>query len=291
MELSPYELQRAENIRQNNARLEALGLEGQPQGPPRQPAAGSSRKRRVHAVDPEAYVRRSTRRVTRVDYTEPNAPAAGAAAASSSSSSSSRPEPASAEENEEDDAATAAVAVALAPAVPFIDDRPPAEDRSTRAVSVAVADILESAGRPVAGPSTKESVVALLACGGRPRFSKYLGALEWRNAVSLFVNVGGAEYNNLFLDGGRQITWFAGSQQHEETPIVRRLLGTSQSSKTTVLLFCRLVVPKAEPYVCCGQLRYVSHDFRRRPLKFTWALENHAELKKCAAFVELLNFK
>ena len=33
-----------------------------------------------------------------------------------------------------------------------------------------------------------------------------MGALEWQNAVCLFVNVGGAEYNNLFLDGGRQVT-------------------------------------------------------------------------------------
>lgn len=46
--------------------------------------------------------------------------------------------------------------------------------------------------------------------GGRPRFSKYMGALEWKNAVCLFVNVGGAEYNNLFLDDGRMVTWFAG---------------------------------------------------------------------------------
>ena len=62
-----------------------------------------------------------------------------------------------------------------------------------------------------------------------------MGALEWKNAVCLFVNVGGAEYNNLFLDGGRQVTWFAGSQQHDQTPIVRRLLGSERSANTTVL--------------------------------------------------------
>ena len=72
---------------------------------------------------------------------------------------------------------------------------------------------------------------------------------------------------------------------------MRRLLGSERSGNTTVLLFCRLVVPKAEPYVCCGTLRYASHDFRRRPLKFTWELEHHEALSKSAAFAALLGVK
>ena len=58
-----------------------------------------------------------------------------------------------------------------------------------------------------------------------------------------------------------------------------------------VLLFCRLVVPTTEAYVCCGALRYVSHDFRRRPLKFTWEFEDYEALRKSTAFRELLAVK
>lgn len=289
--LSAYELQRAANIRQNNAKLEALGLDGPQPEPLLQPAPRQPTRKRRTAPDAAETnprnVRRSARNLSRVDYSEPRVPGA----APSTSAKSARSDEPDADGEAEEEAREEEAELAQRAAVPFIDDRPPAEKQSTRAVSVQVPDILESVGQLVAGPSTKESVVALLAGGTLPRFSKYLGALEWRNAVSLFVNVGGAEYNNLFLDGGRQVTWFAGSQQHDETPIIRRLLGTAHSSNTTVLLFCRLVIPNAQPYVCCGKLRYVSHDFRRRPLKFTWELEQHEELVKSAAFMQLLKFK
>ena len=289
--LSAYELQRAANIRQNNAKLEALGLDGpQPevtlQPVPRQPA--QARKRKPAPAAAETNVRRSSRNQSRVDYSEPRVPGA---APSSSAKPAHSDEPAAEGGEADKEAGEDGAEVVHRVSMPFIDDRPPAEKQSTRAVPVQVPGILESVGQLVAGPCTKESVVAMLAGGTLPRFSKYLGALEWRNAVSLFVNVGGAEYNNLFLDGGRQVTWFAGSQQHDETPIIRRLLGTAHSSSTTVLLFCRLVVPITQPYVCCGKLKYVSHDFRRRPLKFTWELEQREELVKSAAFAQLLNFK
>ena len=41
------------------------------------------------------------------------------------------------------------------------------------------------------------------------RFSKYTGSLEWANAVVLWVNVGGPDYTNLFLERGAQMTWYA----------------------------------------------------------------------------------
>jgi len=276
--LSVYEEQRAENIRQNNARLQALGLEGQRPAPLPRPAA--AKRRRLPEPDPGAIVRRSGRNAARVDYKEASVPGAATAAAAATTAAAAS---SSAEDASDDDDGD------HPPALPFIDDRPVAEERSTRAVSVSLPGIIEVVGELVAGPCTKESVVALLSGGGRPRFSKYMGALEWKNAVCLFVNVGGAEYNNLFLDDGRMVTWFAGSQQHDQTPIVRRLLGSERSDNTTVLLFCRLVVPKAEPYVCCGTLRYVSHDFRRRTC--TWELQHHAQLRQSAAFAALLGDK
>ena len=45
--------------------------------------------------------------------------------------------------------------------------------------------------------------MTLLNGGKRPTFSKY-GTTEWRNAVVLWVNIGGGDYNNVFLDGARR---------------------------------------------------------------------------------------
>jgi hypothetical protein len=63
-----------------------------------------------------------------------------------------------------------------------------------------------------------------------PRFSKYSGALEWRNCIYLWVNLGDKntanssssnnnslefKYDNTFLDGGRSFVWFGGSKMNK----------------------------------------------------------------------------
>ncbi len=48
-----------------------------------------------------------------------------------------------------------------------------------------------------------------ISCKGVARFSKYSGVVEWANAVVLWVNVGGEDYSNTFLDGGRRMIWYA----------------------------------------------------------------------------------
>ena len=128
--------------------------------------------------------------------------------------------------------------------------------------------------------------------GKRPTFSKY-GTTEWRNAIVLWVNIGGGDYNNVFLDGadgGLDLTWFASPRHHEGTPLVHRLLSAAPSD--TVLLFCRLLEPgsssKYEPYVCCGRLQYASHDGRRQPIKFVWRLRDAAALRKTDGFKDVL---
>ena len=68
-------------------------------------------------------------------------------------------------------------------------------------------------------------------------------------------------------------------------------VGCAKSTSTTVLLFCRLSVPKTGPYVMCGRLRYVSHNFNRRPLKFTWELEDREALRGIDAFAEMVALK
>ena len=75
------------------------------------------------------------------------------------------------------------------------------------------------------------------------------------------------------------------------SPVVRRLVGCAKSTSTTVLLFCRLQNPKTGPYVMCGRLRYVSHNFSRRPLKFTWELEDREALRGIDAFAEMVALK
>ena len=128
----------------------------------------------------------------------------------------------------------------------------------------------------------KAAAVALLA--GRtcpPKFSKYAGALEWRNAVVLWVNIGGSDYANVFSEKGATMSWFASPQCHADSPIVSRLLGSS----TQVLLFCRL---PQQPYVCCGRLACVSHDLERRPLRFMWRLRDIDKLRGRDEFDELL---
>jgi len=64
--------------------------------------------------------------------------------------------------------------------------------------------------------------------GGPVKFSKYAGVVEWRNCVLLWVNVDGNDYENLWLEGGRRLTWFAGSRVKPETPVMVRLLAAGR---------------------------------------------------------------
>ena len=149
---------------------------------------------------------------------------------------------------------------------------------------------------------TKAAVMAELSeTRALPRFSKYSGVVEWRNCVVLWVNVGGKDYTNLFLEGGRRMTWFAGSKHHMETPVIKRLLATRRSSAAKekasggkapasaavataaagvaqeaekgdqILLMCRV---QPGPYVFMGRVSYDSHDASRFPLQFTWRLDD-----------------
>ena len=171
--LSAYEEQRAANIRQNNARLQALGLEGQ-RPAPAPPRSAPAKRRRLPEPELGGLVRRSGRNAARVDYKEASLPGGAAAsattAAAATAAASSDALAASDDDDDDDEQEDRKPQL---PALPFIDDRPVAEERSTRAVSVALPGLLEGVGELVDGPCTKESVVALLSGGGRPRFSKY----------------------------------------------------------------------------------------------------------------------
>jgi len=48
-----------------------------------------------------------------------------------------------------------------------------------------------------------------------PKFNKYPGAIEWKNAIYLWVNIGGSTgYTNSFSEKGRYMMWYGGSKMH-----------------------------------------------------------------------------
>lgn len=136
-------------------------------------------------------------------------------------------------------------------------------------------------------------------------FSKMSGIQEWANAIFLFVNLeSGVE--NLWLDAGRQLVWFAQHRQTVASAQVQRLIHhalgtrypppsapqhlpgsaggddpTAAPPSTVFLTPCAVALvcrSTADPYIWCGSLRYVSHDPASHPLRFVWALEDYDAL-------------
>ena len=173
-----------------------------------------------------------------------------------------------------------------------------AEPESSRACDVDVDRLVADAlGKELGAAPTKAAVMEAIrrGGGGAPRFSKYLGIIEWRNAIVLWVNVGGPDYDNQFFfeasaagagaataapraDASKapkkgaaaaaapppppklHMTWFAGSRMHAETPVIRRLLLATASERaareTAILLFCRGAEGNGfGKYVFCGRVR------------------------------------
>ena len=90
-------------------------------------------------------------------------------------------------------------------------------------------------GRPISDGTgaLKAAVIHELAPIANPRFSKYSGIQEWKNCVCLFANVGdknGNSYDNVFTHAGGRVSWFAQPTQHEETPVIARILETAHET-------------------------------------------------------------
>ena len=86
-------------------------------------------------------------------------------------------------------------------------------------------------GRPISDGTGgfKAAVVHEISPIANPKFSKMSGIQEWRNVVTLFVNVGdkhGNSYDNVFTHCGGRITWFAQPRQGEDTPVIQRIART-----------------------------------------------------------------
>ena len=95
-------------------------------------------------------------------------------------------------------------------------------------------------GRPISDGTGgfKAAVVHEISPIANPKFSKMSGIQEWRNVVTLFVNVGdkhGNSYDNVFTHCGGRITWFAQPRQGEDTPVIQRIVKTKDGKKMDAL--------------------------------------------------------
>ncbi|CAJ1330729.1 unnamed protein product [Effrenium voratum] len=97
---------------------------------------------------------------------------------------------------------------------------------STKTLKANLATVKRYAGKacPHFG---KRGVVEFFGPGGEtaPRFNKYAGWVEWKNAVFLWVNAVGGSFENSFTDGGKQVSWYVGGvKPTASSPICQRLL-------------------------------------------------------------------
>lgn len=292
--LSAYELERLANMRRNAAHLESLGLDAvRVPSARRLPAARSSSasRKRPEPLPPREGIRKSSRQRTLVTMYSDETPLPDTRRAADPRQPYEGPdEPPPDDEDEEVLRERAARALA---------ERPAAEAGTSRGIALDVPAVLAKyLGEPIPGPPTKLSAVSAITGGRGARFSKYAGALEWRNAIVLWVNVGGKDYKNVFdtkgAKGAVSMSWYASPMFQEASPIVQRLIATGanadkgggQGGGDAVLLFSRL---PGEPYVFCGRLAYMSHVPRQRPVKFAWELRDAPEMRGRADFEALLS--
>ena len=275
---SAYEKMRDANIRRNAAMLESLGLNvNEFSTQLSAPVRKRKRQKRRPAAQP-------TRKSLRVMGVAARVDARGQKIIDAEGSGEL-------DIGDEVDRSVEARGQRLARAVRRIrEQKPPARD-SIRRVNVDIKS-LDSEWLGRACGRLKREVVQL--CCGSPsrhvKFSKYSGIAEWKNAIVLFVNIFGDGYKNIFLRGGRQITWFAQARQSEETPVIQQMLPpesledqpreVAEEAKVAikrlpVLLFCR---EYQKPYVYCGRLEYLGHDPTRAPLRFVWNLRDADKL-------------
>jgi len=109
------------------------------------------------------------------------------------------------------------------------------EKRSSKSISSKLLDAniecaLDKLGEQIipSDGQVKGVVMRTLNDGINPKFSRMSGIQEWQNCVCLFVNIGGPEYNNVWLGGGAAITWFAQSRQDIESQVLQRLIASGK---------------------------------------------------------------
>lgn len=124
----------------------------------------------------------------------------------------------------------------------------------------------------------KESCFRALCPGKEPKFNKYAGIAEFRNAIVLFLNMqtdgtGGGSYDNkIFRDksGRYLLDYYASEKQNTETPVIKRL----RTKSDQVVLFARPVAngSPAEAYYFAGRMELDEEDTSRVPLLFRFEM-------------------
>jgi len=125
----------------------------------------------------------------------------------------------------------------------------------------------------------------------RLSFNKFSGIQPWKNAIFLWINIGGpTDANSLvndFSHNGSRVTWFGGSKMREESPVIQTLIrmgketASTPSSSSGIILWCRqydLERKKLLPYTCLGRLAYESHIPASQPVAFTWRLVDYESM-------------
>ena len=168
--------------------------------------------------------------------------------------------------------------------------RPPPSSDMSRAINAELNDILSSGLGQHVTEYGKAAVMALCNNGSVPRFSKYSGVVEWKNAVFLWVNLGQdkSQYPNTFSEQGKYITWFGGSKMHEESEVIKRLIKIGQNSykgDDKIILFVR---KEGENYVCLGRLVHVDYNLDVSPVTFRWQLLDYDSLKGIDYFKSII---
>ncbi len=301
--LTEIELERLENIKRNRAVLDSVGLGGKARN--HDEAMRQKKKPKPKHAPPPRQPTEPTRRSMRnlgkeaPDYRED---AINLTSSLAASSLPSRPRARWTETEGEDlgpGEAFDAEAIRQARAAAVSSGPAPG---SSRTLDADLGRVLgEYLGKKV--PFTgKQCVMDLLTPegSGYAKFSKYAGVVEWRNAVVLWVNVDGGDYDNLFLKGGSEMTWFAGSRVTAETPVMLRLIEAGKDVEkrekgekgkgdtSEILLFCRL---QGEPYVFMGRVYHEWYETRRHPIKMIWRLRDWEAIKESSDVKEIVGEK
>ena len=317
--MSEYEKARIENIRANEAALRALGLDC---NQVTVVASGNKAplKKRLKKKIPMVATRFSRRILQKpaVCYSEVSAVGHRPPAPSTSPRRNKRKASAPAEKEEDiifpeklPSKRTRKSTVVYAPGATEVTHPPSKQVASGMRESIKFLNVdfdkldAHYLGRIIAplGGQVKRAVMECASAGGTPTFSRMSGIQQWANAIMLFVNVygglGEGGYKNVFLNKGKQITWFAQPRQWEGTPIVQDMIhsagaliqnedGTTSEepeSNVPVLLFCRNL---GLGYVYCGRLSYLAHAPERIPIRFVWQLDDHDMLSKSEPFQALV---
>jgi len=134
----------------------------------------------------------------------------------------------------------------------------------------------------------KAAAVDALAVTGC-RFSRMSGILPFANAVVLFVNLDMTNgYDNRFIGPptGLHLTWFAQATQTTDSPVIQRMLATSDDDR--VLLCLRR---PAEAYLFAGRLEATEVFPHLRPVKIIWRLVDAPVLATKEEFRDLINLR